>query len=420
LWYDGQCPALLERLGMGVLQHVSQQKSSNEEFILAAIVVGLVCGISYLIWTVFHREITEVLRWVRVVELYLVGIVKGNDFTYADAQMGVQNVGSWKRWLLKADNSEISTDHIRVMTMLAVPPLRFVFAGIIGMMALWVIFFGPGTQYRRRMNLETLMHEQAKSFPAIFPFLKFDPRKLPFRAPGSPVPSKLPLFAEALSPEEWLAFHEIRMVGGQIDANRAYNALVLQLGKRWQGAAKLSPHGQAIFAACALKHVRKRKDSELLLDELSKSWTPEKGLALSGKVKAQIRKVIADPKIGGALEKFADQHAYETTALLRCLARARSEGGVLPPASFLWLRGHDRNLWYPLNNLGRKSYHAEASGALVHYTNELIAGQKIPTPRFEEVIRGIEQYMKSGVARSIPELDKKASGDAYWKSKSKK
>jgi intracellular multiplication protein IcmP len=124
----------------------------------------------------------------------------------------------------------------------------------------------------------------------------------------------------------------------------------------------------------------------------------------------QIYKIIRDPKLGGALQKYADQHAYETTALLRCLARARQEGGVLAPASFLWLRGQDRTLWYPLNNLGRRSYHAEAVGALVHYTNELIAGQKIPTPRFEDVIKGIEAFLKSPGAKSIPPLDKTAAG----------
>ena len=92
----------------------------------------------------------------------------------------------------------------------------------------------------------------------------------------------------------------------------------------------------------------------------------------------------------------------------------------MAPAQFLWLRGADRNLWYPLNNLGRKSYHAEAAGAMVHYTNELIAGQKIPTPRFDEIIKGIEAYLKSAMVRSIPERDPKAKAMKYWKIKKKK
>jgi intracellular multiplication protein IcmP len=188
------------------------------------------------------------------------------------------------------------------------------------------------------------------------------------------------------------------------------------LGKRWQGPLKLSWPAQSLYAACALRHARKRKDSEDLLDQLSLSWSPESGLKLTLKLKNRIRQIIKDPKLGGALQKYTDKHAFETTAMLRALSRARQEGGVLAPASFLWLRAADRALWYPMNNLGRKSYHAEAVGALVHYTNELIAGQKIPAPRFDETIKGIEAYLSGPGAGPIPEL-KKVSAFKYARKK---
>lgn len=377
-------------------------------------------GLGWIIWTVFHVQLKTALYWIRYAELYAGMFLRGDEFAVEHPflrQAGAQTIGIWRQWMPKMHPTELDLTAIKVLSTVAVVPIRFVFAGLLGLLALWAIFFGPNTHYKRKMGLESLMQEQAKSFPAIRPFLKFDPRNLPFRAPGAPVPAQLPLFSEALSPEEWLAYNEVGMVGGQIDMNRAWQALAKQLGRRWQGPLALPLHAQALYAVFALKHARKRKDSERILNELSNAWSADKGLRLPLKVKAEVRKVIKDPKIGGALQKYADQHAYETTALLRCLSRARQEGGVLAPAEFLWLRGHDRNLWYPLNNLGRKSYHAEASGALVHYTNELIAGQKIPTPRFEEVIRGIEAYMKSGAARQIPELDKKAGGIKYWKKK---
>ena len=220
------------------------------------------------------------------------------------------------------------------------------------------------------------------------------------------MPAVLPLFAEALSPEEWVAYNEIQVQNNQIDANQTYQALASQLGGRWRGPLKLPIHAQGLYAAFALRHARKRKDSEELLGEMALHWTPENGLQLPSKLKSRIRKIINDPKLGGALLKHADKHAYATTALLRCLSRAREEGGVLAPASFIWLRGEDRVLWYPMNNLGRRAYHAEAVGALVHYTNELIAGQKIPTPRFDEVIKGIEETITGPSSRPIPPLDR--------------
>lgn len=393
---------------------MSQQKSPHEDFIMTFLVVFIVGGLAWIIWYFFSEELTNFLRWVRIAETWLASVIYGGDQKVKVPDVGRFTLDAWLETFKRAD-VETMKRMIGVSTYITQNALNYVFIGLMAVMALIVFWRGPGTFYRRRMGLEGLMKEQAKSFPTIAPFLKFDPRKLPFRAPGQPVPAQLPMFSEALTPEEWLAYNEVGMSGGKIDVGRAYQALTKQLGKRWQGARKLPIHMQGIFAACALKHVRKRGASDDLLNAMARSWTPEKGFAPDAKLVSAIRKVIKDPKVGGALEKFANQHAYETTAMLRCLQRSREEGGVLAPAQFVWLRGHDRTLWYPLNNLGRKSYHAEAAGAMVHYTNELIAGQRIPTPRFDEVISGFETYMKSGAQRAIPELDKKAGKTSYWK-----
>lgn len=383
------------------------QKSPHEDFIMFFTVLFIIFGLGWCIWHFFQEELTWFVKWVRVGELHIVSLVFGENKKVFDPDNLVQNVTVWRKWLPTLPVGKIDVDTIEESTYVAVIPLKPLFMALMALMAFVAMIYGPGTHYRRRMNLEALMIEQAKVFTAIQPFLKFDPRKLPFRAPGQPVPSQLSMFSEALAPEEWLAYHEVKVVTGNLDRNKAYQALSLQLGNRWQGPEKLPLHAQGLFAVFALKHVRKRKDSENMLAALALSWSHDKGFRPSGKLKSQIKSTIRNPKVGGALLKYADMHAYETTAMARCLQRAREEGGVIAPAEFLWLRGQDRTLWYPLNNLGRKSYCVEAVGALVHYTNELIAGQKIPMPRFDEVIAGFEKYMKSGAARAIPELDKK-------------
>jgi intracellular multiplication protein IcmP len=390
--------------------------------ILFLIVVGLVFVIAWAIWHFFHEELTQIVRWARILELHLVSLFYGSTATMPVSVEGVgpQRVDIWKKFMMDAPIKAIRPAEIRVSAEVAVVPLKWFFTALFGLMAFIAFWSGPATKYRRRMNLQRLMEEQAKTFKTIVPFLKFDPRQCPPRPPGQPVPAELPLFSEALSPEEWLAYNEIPVSGIRIDFARAHHALAKQLGPRWQDPQKLPLHAQGLFAAFALKHVRKRKDCEQLLNDMATCWTPDSGFAPTGKLVAQIKKVIKDPKIGGAMQKFADQHAYETTALLRCLAVARQEGGVLAPAMFLWLRGQDRVLWYPLNNLGRKSYHAEAAGAMVHYTNELIASQKIPTPRFDEIIKGLEAYLKSAMVRTIPARDAKARAPKYWKMKKKK
>lgn len=380
---------------------------------MTTIVFGLVFGVAWLIWFYFHTQLSDMLRWIRVGEMWIAQIIVGSDYTVTipsgavPEHAGLQSMTQWREFFTQADISQIGVPELKASTYIVVPALRPLFALFIAAMTIWVVLSGPNTRYRRKLDLEGLIKEQSISFPTIAPFVKFNPSTLPYRVVGQPVPSKMPLFAEALAPEEWIAYNEIQVRNNQIDANQTYQALMKQLGPRWQGPLHLPIHAQGLYAAFALRHARKRKESEELLGNLALHWSPEKGLCLPSKIKTQIRKIIKDPKLGGALQKHADRHAYTTTALLRCLGRAREEGGVLAPASFLWLRGEDRALWYPLNNLGRRAYHAEAAGALVHYTNELIARQKIPTPRFDDVIKSIQDNVTGPAARPIPPLDKK-------------
>ena len=72
--------------------------------------------------------------------------------------------------------------------------------------------------------------------------------------------------------------------------------------------------------------------------------------------------------------------------MLRALLTAREEGGVLSPSQFVWLRGYDRNLWYPLNNLGRQSCHMEAIGAMAHFRIERRAQRPIPKPKVQDTL----------------------------------
>ena len=394
-----------------------QQRSPHEDIIMFVIVAGLVFGVSWVIWQYFHEQLTNLVRYIRIGEMWVLTLLHGNGYTVfvpqdadipdaATSHAGLQNVEEWRKGLWDANVKSIGSPELRASTYIAVPAMRPVFAVFIGAMSLWAIFRGPNTRYRRKMTLEGLIKEQARAFPTISPFIKFNPRDMAFRVVGEAVPSTLPMFAEALSPEEWIAYNEIQMQNNQVDINQTYRALMSQLGTRWQGPLKLPIHAQGLYAAFALRHARKRKECEELLGDLALHWTPDKGLRVPSRVRSKIMKIIKDPKLGGSIQKYADNHAYTTTALLRCLQRAREEGGVMAPASFLWLRGEDRKLWYPLNNLGRRSYHAEAVGALVHYSNELIAGQKIPTPRYDEVIKGIQDSVTGPMSRPIPPLER--------------
>ncbi len=257
------------------------------------------------------------------------------------------------------------------------------------------------------MNLDGIIAAQTPNFPAIHPFVKFNPSTMPPRPPGAPVPAELPMFSEALGPEEWVAYNQIPVPDGQLDEKAAYIAFAKQLGPRWQGPMRLPPYKQILLAACCLKAARKRVDSDTMLGRLASCWSHDKKLQLSKDktLLKEARAILKNRELAGSVLSKCNQHSFHTTALLRALQTAREEGGVMAPAQFVWLRAHDRNLWYPLNNLGRQAYHMEALGAMSHFKAEKLTQRPIPKPKVDDAIGSISEYMNSARARPIPQLD---------------
>jgi intracellular multiplication protein IcmP len=256
-------------------------------------------------------------------------------------------------------------------------------------------------------DLNTLIKKQANIFPIIAPFIHFNPAKLPPRPPGAPVPSEMPIFAEALSPEEWIVFNEIPVSGKTLDEEVATKAYTKQLGARWRGAKYLAPYRQVLLAAFCLKASRKRSDSDTMLARLAQCWSEKDGLKLSRdrKLLREARAILGNQNMSATVLKRCNEHAWENTAMIRGLMTARSEGGVLAPAQFVWLRAHDRALWYPLNNLGRQSFHMEAMGAMAHFKAEKMAQRPIPRPKVADAVKTLSEYLAGGKARALPQLD---------------
>lgn len=360
----------------------------------------------WLFWYFFHVEVRDVVRWIRYAEMSLISVFVDNDYEimwkgkpilYAKLMEDVASV----------DKDKLRYGHLALISAATMGILKTPLVIILGIGALWCTFLGPNTQYRQKLDLEGLIAFQSRNFPVISPFIKFNPAKQPPRPPGAPVPADLPLFAEALGPEEWMAYHSIPVPDGNVDKGAAADAFTLQLGKRWKGTKSLDDYKKILLASFCLKASRKRSDADAMLGRLAKCWNAEHGLQLfkDKKLLREANEVLANKNIAGKTLAVANQHAFETTAMMRALAFAREEGGVLAPAQFVWLRGYDRTLWYPLNNMGRQSFHMEALGAMAHYKAEKITQRPIPVPKVENAVTTITGYMKSTRARPIPQLD---------------
>lgn len=370
---------------------------------ILAVIFG---GLMYMVWLSFSVQIMNVLRWVRYGEMLIVSPFVGKETT---VQWEGQNILFHDFMDITRTLPAEKIDGVFLALSAVVPLIFFKWIFVVLMIAggLWALYKGPGTEHRTVFDLDGLIRKQSNIFPIIKPFVRFNPSTMPPRAPGSPVPAELPLFAEALGPEEWIAYHAIPMPGGKMDKNAASKAFSQQLGPRWKGIKGLAPYKQVLLAAFCLKAVRKRVDSDTLLSRLAVCWSHDSGLQLNKDrtLLRDARKILNNRDIAYNVLKKCNQHAWENTALMRALVTAREEGGVLAPAQFIWLRGYDRGLWYPLNNLGRHTYNMEGLGAIAHYKAEKLAQRPIPRPKVQDAVQSISDYMESDRARPVPQID---------------
>ncbi len=367
-------------------------------FVVWAMIMGAIAGLLALLWWLLGDQIASGTRWVRVGELYIISF-----FTDKYEPM--------RHFLISVPVGQINFKQFVQMNDIVLSVLRYPMMAIIGFMGWRAYTMDNKNPFMRKFDLEGLTQEHAAGFPVIRPITKFNPLKENSRQQGDAVPAKLPPFAEALMPEEWVAYCDVPITDGLPDRDAARRAFLPQLGKRWQGALTLPPYAQALFAAFAMKAGGKRTESDDFLGELATYWEPDgkgKGggrLVLPKEMKDQIRETIQDPKLGRVLEKIAAQHAFTTCALLRCLQFARDQGGVLAPAQFVWLRAVDRMLWYPLNNLGRNAVHIEAAGAITHYRAEKSANKPIPNPQLDPAVDGLFSFINTNSVTHYPPKD---------------
>lgn len=383
-----------------------KQHTTHENAIGWMILGGIFFCLCLLVWMFFSYQIKDAIRWIRVTEMKAIALFVDENYTVRIAGEDIPLEESIRR-VERIPMENLDGSIMELISRLALEPLRLPITIILAIMGFWALLCGPGTQFRRKLDLNGIIRVQSQNFPHIAPFVKFNPATMPPRPPGSPVPASLPLFAEALGPEEWIAYNQIPDVDGKYDESAIYLAFARQLGPRWQGALRLPPYKQVLMAAFCLKAVRKRADADQMLGRLAKCWSNDKGLQLGkdGRLLREARAILKNRDISGGLLAKCNQHAFETTAMLRGLQTAREEGGVLAPAQFVWLRGHDRILWYPLNNLGRQAYHMEALGAMAHFKAEKLTRRPIPKPKLDTAIESIVKYMSSARRRPVPHLD---------------
>lgn len=352
--------------------------------------LGVLC--IYGFWYLFNREIIEAIRFIRMGQLLVIEwFTDRMDMPDGSKVTPTQLYN----WLASSSADNLSWNQMMIVSTTIVPQfLRWPGVVVLLILSFLGYRYAPRRKLRKIFTLEDLIKTQAIAWPVISPITKLNPAIGPQRAPGDTIPARLAPFAEALSPEEFIAFHHIPVENKIVDREAAIRAFTRQLGARWQGFDKLPWHYQAIAAALAVKGARRREEADRMLGELALCWSPASGFVLTPSLKSRIRQILRDPKVGGEAAKIMSAHAYVIPGMFRLLLWARERGGVLASATFLWLRAVDRALWYPLNNVGRRTFHAEAAGAVAHYYAEKFLRRPLIIPKVQGAVDSLIDHMK--------------------------
>lgn len=315
-----------------------------------------------------------------------------------------------------ADPTSLSWDTMLKVLRYTGSWVRWPFLLLLVLFGVASIFMGRVGTLVRRFNMDSLLRNNAESFPCLRPVVGrgkylLSPKSYDsglWRIARTPVQFALEHGllldeqGEPFSPEQalknGLPSTALSAWGNaRLDEGKAHAVLTEQLGKRFEGYAGLSPCRRALAAAFLAYADGDKKDCIALLDAVSLSYAEENGQASCP--------LLEDGNFASKLKKEWDCHssilhekclsihaAYELPWFMALLYRARQKG-VLATSQFLWLRPLDRPLWYALNQCGGRAAWAEGFAPWAQYQAEEKAGMLLAKPRVQPAIASLRQSL---------------------------
>jgi intracellular multiplication protein IcmP len=365
-------------------------------FSVAVIVSGSAYG-GYLLWEFHHAEISAAVMRLQHWQMALIHLFT-DRYDLADRQV------------LAADPAHVTVSQLQGLCRDVGTFLRFPAALVIGGLGACCLIWAPSGRYRRKLDLDGLVREQAQTFGTTAPFVTRALKLVGARA-GEPRPAD-----PALNAEEWIARWATDTHGG-FDEAKARVELARQLGPLWQGVRAAAPAARVMFAVFALHMALRRSEASELLGHVAESLPgagegregPEHPLAFAPQFVAVADDLLRDPDVVEPAAAIARRHAYTTPALMSVLTQARARAGVLAPAQFNFLKLVDRRLWYALHALGfpmdgpgqhpHPNARVEALGARDHWEIECIAGVPLLKPMVDRAVAALSCAAQPGKGR---------------------
>ena len=303
--------------------------------------------------------------------------------------------------------------------------LHYTGSWILWPFALLLVLFGVAAIFMsrvgslvRRFNMESLLKNNAESFPCLRPIVGRGKYLLSpesrdsglWKVARTPVQFALEnglLLDEqgkAFTPEQalknGLPSTELPAWGhARLDEKKALAVLTEQLGKPFEGYEGLSPCRRALAVAFLAYADGDKKGCVSILDTVSRSYSEADGKAdcpvlTDTAFEDRLKKAWEGHKDVLSEKSMATHAACELPWFMALLYRARQKG-VLAGSQFLWLRPMDRPLWYALNQCGGRAAWAEALAPWAHYMAEEKEGKALTEPHVAPAVASLREALSA-------------------------
>lgn len=348
--------------------------------------------VALVVWYSARVYINEGILWLKYWELRLISF-----FTPA--------VHSDLLWIKQANPRDITGDQLLYIS--DVVGHYFIIPVVVVMVYFaWVLYRKSiGLRFRHAYSTNSLLKLELSNWPQVSPvanldLVKEDIEKGPWSMASTPMQfaKKNNLIKVSGYVREEMQLKKAAKPEVSLLRPKAAQFFAQQLGKPWHGFGGLGIHARALCAIFVARVDGNIAGATHLLDQIAASSCNGK-FNFSG-ADALLKKHMNNKIV----QKTVHEHAYVLTVLASLLELTRTIG-VMPTASFLWLKPIDRHLWYMLNSVGRQTPFVEVAGPFAHWLTEKELGHKVITPMLDQAVDALDEALKSVVYKPDEEDD---------------
>lgn len=335
--------------------------------------------------------------------------------------------------------SDFSWEDIWNLTTFTGEYLRWV---VVPPFLLWVVVMwrkDPMFKYRRQMNIKSLLEKNARIFFSVRPLVGEDllsekSYKNNWRPFINPFNFALENRLFQMEGRDDKAVHKYlvalmkkrvnmdeHLVGEYeyptIDEAKSRDLFEKNLGEKiwdsdkrpetkkdvWAMLMRMPMHKRALATVLLCHYIAEgdlKKEGDALLEQFAdsyyieklkkqkkkKQWTIE-ALNTTG-VNDKLREILKKYDFDVIIIPFLF-HAWSHTLLISLFLQVKT----VTSADFIWVKPVDRELWYVLNNVGRKTYGAEGGGAFAHFQVEKGLAHPLTTPDVDSAVEALKNAL---------------------------